>query len=332
MGRGTALNIGKISENVLKRSILKTICNKRREVLTVPTVGGDCACLQFKENDKIVLSVNPSVADTPDAVVYAVNSAVNNVAVSGAEPIGILVCALLPVETEEADIKEMSGKLSECTGKLGIDILGGHTEITCAVKSPVYSITAVGKSGETLLAGKKAKAGNDVVISKWIGLEGTSLIAKIKENELLKKFPARMIYEAKNFDKLISVVPEAAPAIKSGVTAMHDVSKGGVFAALWEMAELAGVGLEIDLREIPVKQETIEICNYFDINPYELSSGGSCLFATEDGNKLVLELKKAGIESAVIGKCTSGNDRVLINGENRRFLEPAKDDEINKVL
>lgn len=84
-----------------------------------------------------------------------------------------------------------------------------------------------------------------------------------------------------------------AVAVKSGVSAMHDVTEGGIFGALWEMAEASGVGLEIDLKKIPVRQETIEICEFFGINPYQLISSGCMLMAAEDGNLLVRELEKA---------------------------------------
>ena len=137
-----------------------------------------------------------------------------------------------------------------------------------------------------------AKPGDDVVITKWIGIEGTTILANEHEEELLKRFPSRMIYEAKNFDQYLSVIPEAALAVKSGVTAMHDVTEGGIMGALWELAESSGVGLEIDLKKIPVKQETIEICNYFDINPYHLISSGSMLMTTKDSTKLCQVLKK----------------------------------------
>ena len=70
-----------------------------------------------------------------------------------------------------------------------------------------------------------------------------------------------------------------------------------------------------------MKQHTVEICEFFDLNPYKLVSGGSLLIATEDGNALVRTLEQEGIPSVVIGKATDSNDRVLINGEERRFLE-----------
>lgn len=113
---------------------------------------------------------------------------------------------------------------------------------------------------------------------------------------------------------------------------MHDVTEGGIFGALWELAESSGIGLEIDWKKIPVKQETIEVCEFFGINPYELISSGCMLMAAPDGNALTRELEKEGIHAVIIGKATEGNDRVLLNEEEKRFLEPPKTDELYKVV
>ena len=113
---------------------------------------------------------------------------------------------------------------------------------------------------------------------------------------------------------------------------MLSVSEGGIFAALWEMAEAAGVGLDIDLKKIPIRQETVEICEFFDINPYKLMSQGCLLIASKDGNKIVREITGAGGMAAIIGVASDSNDRVLIQGEERRFLETAQTDEIYKVF
>jgi hydrogenase maturation factor len=92
------------------------------------------------------------------------------------------------------------------------------------------------------------------------------------------------------------------------------------------------VGLDIDLMSIPLKQETIEVCEIFGISPYQLISSGSMLITTQRGHDLVRELEKEGIHAAVIGKVTHGNDRVLINEDERRFLEPPKSDELYKIF
>ena len=56
------------------------------------------------------------------------------------------------------------------------------------------------------------------------------------------------------------------------------------------------------------------------------------LMAAEDGNTLVRELEKEGISATIIGKATEGNDRVLLNEDEKRFLEPPKTDELYEVM
>lgn len=326
------MKIGKVPENVLKRSILKQIVTKRSEILVGAGVGEDCAVLSIAEDEVLVMSTDPITAASVDMGKLAVTVTANDLASSGAEPIGVMVTLLLNPEITEEEIKTLMSDITEEASKLNIEVMGGHTEITDAVKRPLISITGVGKvKKNNYVVTKGARPGDDVVITKWVGLEGTSIIAYQNENALLERFPEKMIYDAKGFSNYLSIVPEAATATKSGASAMHDVTEGGIFGALWELAESSGVGLEIDLKKIPIKQETIEICNYFDLNPYELISSGSLLIAVSDGNGLVQELRKQGINAVVAGKCTEGNDRVIINGENRRFLEPPKTDEIYRL-
>lgn len=160
----------------------------------------------------------------------------------------------------------------------------------------------------------------DIVVSKWIGLEETALLAKQYNKRLRERFPQRMIDEAAAFDRYLSVEPEAATAMKSGVCGMYAASGGGIFAWLWEMAEEAGVGLEVDLRKIPVRQETIEICEVLGKNPYELLAGGCLIMTAVNGNALVSALLRDKIPAVAIGRTTTGNDRVLFNEGRKRFL------------
>ena len=133
-----------------------------------------------------MVSTDPITGTTKDAGALAVQITVNDLASSGAEPIAIMVTALLPEETEEAQIRELMTQMDEICGKLNIQIAGGHTEITRAVKQPILTVTGIGKAKkDCIITTQGAKPGQDVVVSKWIGLEGTSIIAKEKETELL---------------------------------------------------------------------------------------------------------------------------------------------------
>lgn len=324
---------GKISETALKRSVLKKIHKRRDEVLLGAAVGEDCTAVQLPEDEVFIMSVDPITGTTKDIGSLAVNITVNDIASAGATPVGIMLSILLPENVEEQELAKMMEQIDAQCEKLGIEVMGGHTEITDAVNQPVITVTGVGRvkrNGFISTGGAKPEC--DIVLTKWAALEGTSIIAKEKETELLEHFAPAFVDQAKSYDKYLSVVPEAAVASKSGVLAMHDVTEGGIFGALWELAESSGVGLDIDLKAIPFKQESIEICNYFDINPYLLISSGAMLMAAEDGHRLVKELERAGIKATVIGHATEGNDRIVRNGDEIRYLEPPKADELYKVV
>lgn len=327
------MKIGKVPENVLKRSVMKQLHYKRDEVILGPGIGEDCAALALAEDEILVMSTDPITGTAKDIGKLAIQITANDLASAGAEPIGVMLTILLPDGTREIALKRIMEQMEHACREAKMQILGGHTEVTAVVNQPVVNVAGVAKAKKgSLVSTAGAKAGMDIVVSKWIGLEGTMIFAKEKEAELKEHFPAGFVDTAIDFDRYLSVVPEAAVAVRSGVAAMHDVTEGGLFGALWEMAEASGVGLEIDLKKIPIRQETVEICEYFDVNPYGLISSGMMLMASADGNALVLALQEAGIPATVIGKATEGNDRVIIRDEERRFLEPPKTDELYKVL
>ena len=327
------MKVGKLPENVLKRSVLKQIHTKRPEVYQGAAVGEDCAAICLAEDEMLVLSTDPITGTAIDIGSLSIAVTLNDLASAGAEPVGVMLTALLPEDVTEQQIRQMMQQAENACERSNVEIIGGHTEVTKAVNVPVITVTGVGKvKKNAMVQTSGAKPGMDIVMSKWAGLEGTAILAKEKQEELLSHFSENFIFRAQKFDQMLSVIPEAATAVKSGVGAMHDVTEGGIFGALWELAEASGVGLEIELKKIPLKQETVEICEFFGINPYELISSGAMLMAAKDGNRLVMELEKENISACVIGKATEGNDRVLLNDGERRFLEPPKSDELYKVI
>ncbi len=352
---------GKISVNVLKRSVFKQIRAKREEVVNGAGMGADCAVFTFADGDMTVSCVQEApVAVQEDSaflreaaeiaqeaggaefsgksgnyfaerrtMAQLIQKCANNLAAKGAEPVAVLITLLLPENTEEPDIKKLMAEADGACQELHMQIAGGQTRVTTAVKVPCGVVTGIGKiSKETHHRLRGAAPGQDVVISKWIGLEGTSLLARQYGELLSERLPVYFVEEAAGFDRLLSVVPEAATAVKSGVCAMHDVSEGGIFGALWELAEGAGVGLTIDLKKLPLRQETVEVCECCNVNPYELLSGGCLLMTCEDGSALVSALRTEGIAAVTVGKVTDSNDRILVNEDEVRYLDRPKVDQI----
>lgn len=292
--------------------------------------------MQAGGQTRLVTATQTFTLDVSDKHVRAncaVYDALNNIYAMGAAPVGIELALLVPTTENEAVLRETVRAIDTVCEEAGIVVLGGHTQVSRAVKNIVVTVTAIGEAYEQALTPSSAAApGMDVIVTGYVGLEGTAILANEKRAELETRFSKAFIDKSAAYIDHISTAMEAASAIGAGVAAIHDASQGGIFGALWDMAEASGIGLDIDLKKLPIRQDTIEISEFFDINPYKLLSGGSLIIIAADGTRVVRELKKTGQNAVIVGATTDSKDRVLISGEERRFLETAQTDEIYKVF
>ncbi len=331
------MRLGKITDNALKRSILKPLKTEFKKDISA-AVGTDCA---FSNEKKTFCAIYPVTENVSDCGYYAVIKAVNSLVCQGIAPDQVNLSILLPVDTQEPVLKKIVKDAIEAARECKVTYTGGHTEVTSAVARPLVTATCVGTNMQ--IAGKRttkeqsieAKPDMVIVISKWIALEGTAMIASEKKEELITKYPAPFIDEASGFRDYLTVRQEIEAVTDlsdTSIAAVHDLSNGGVFAALSEIAERLHCGFKVDLKKIPIRQETIEVCEFFEINPYQLLSGGALLFVTSDGEQLVNTLEEKGIPAAVVGYLTDNNDKIITNDDEKRFLELPQTDEIHKVL
>lgn len=327
------MRIGKVSNTVLQRSIMKQIKHRREEVIFPAGVGEDCAAFEVGAEEHVLISTESIIGTEQELGELAVHGVANDLAAGGARVIGIVVNILLPEQAREIVIKRIMLQLEEVCSQLEIEILEVNTEVTRAVNQLLLTITGVGacKKGE-LLPTRGLRAGDDLVMTKWAGLLGTARLAKTRLEELTKKYTTDFISQAADFTEYSSVVRDAHIAKQVGVTCMHYVAERGIYGALWDLSLAAGVGFEVELANIPIRQETVEICEFYDLNPYQLMSGGSLLIGTTNGNAMVKALSEVGINAEVIGKAVKGNDKVIIREGERFSLEPPKADEFYKDL
>lgn len=134
------MKIGKLPESVLIRSVLKEVGHRREEVLVGPSVGQDCAVLEAREGEVLVLSSDPITGTTKDIGSHSVYITANDLAASGAEPVGIMLTILLTPDTEEAELKDMMRGVEKTCKELNIEVMGGHTEITQVVRQPLFPL------------------------------------------------------------------------------------------------------------------------------------------------------------------------------------------------
>jgi hydrogenase maturation factor len=281
-------------------------------------------------------------------------AAVNDLAAGGAVPEAVNTVILLPPGSPEEELREIEDQIIEVCGEEGLTILGGHTEVTAAVVRPLVIVTGLGRravvsapaqpepertepipfpeGSERHAESAGSLAGCDIVLTKAVALEGTAILAGERAAELEEKFPKEFVRTAAGFVSELSVTKDARIALQNGARLMHDASEGGILAALWEFAGQARCGLEVQLSEIPIRQETVELAEYFDIDPYTAESAGCLLIAADDGARMEAALEEAGIPAKVAGRLTDGRSRILKNGDEVRFLDRPQPDSLLKIL
>ncbi len=323
---------GKVSEAVLKRSVIKTV-NKQQKQNTVAkaVVGLDAGLFAQEEMTGVMAVSSAALSGCEEGLAaVAVKRACNSLAASGAKPEAVTLQLMLSESTEEKELKDMMKEAVSACEESGVALVNGHTQVSAFVTEPVISVTAMG-SASAVMTLEETVYGSDLVMTKSAGLAGATLLAKYYRENLHERYTYSFIDKAAARETEVSVLPEIKVLKKLGIRQMHDVAEGGVFGAVWELCERLSAGVELDLKKIPICQETVEICEYFDVNPYQLKGDGALLFLTHDSAAAIKALKEAGISAAVIGRITDSNDRILINEEETRFLEPNRVDEYEKA-
>lgn len=175
------------------------------------------------------------------------------------------------------------------------------------------------------------KPDQDLVLAGFVGQAGARVIAIEKEAELEQWFAKDYIEQIKE-NQNVHLTGNLEQWREFGATECEPVGEGGVYTALWNLSGAYEVGIECVLHQIPIKQETIEICERYDLNPYRLLSENCLLLVADNGGHLAAALSEKGISAAVIGKVNPGIKREIYNGTGRGFLDRPKKDELKKVV
>ncbi|WP_432663161.1 AIR synthase family protein [Wukongibacter baidiensis] len=327
------MKVGKLDSELLQKIIFSNIKIHREEVMVRPGIGEDCAVVDFGEY-ALVMSTDPITGASSEIGKLAVHINCNDIATNGIEPLGLMMTILAPEGTTENEIEEIMKQASYEAGKLNVEIIGGHTEITEAVNRIVISATAIGRQLKSqVVKSSGARVGDKIIMTKTAGLEGTGIIAFDLEDKLNSTFSREIIAGAKKMVDYISVVKEGVVSGKMGASSMHDVTEGGILGAVWEICKASKLGCNIYKERIALAKETVEICKFFDIDPLRLISSGTMLITIDPQKEkeLIQELSKNGVMGSTIGEITE-NGCFLIEDNRKSEIEPPESDELYKVI
>ncbi|MHA1234604.1 MAG: AIR synthase related protein [Promethearchaeota archaeon] len=344
MEKQKKFGIGKLRHKFLEKMLSEFVSTthlKDDRVVMGSSIGEDAAVIDM--GDKyLVAKTDPITFVTDEIGYYAVNVNVNDVVCTGATPKWFQSTILLPANLTDADLIETIFRSIHDTCKsFGITVIGGHTEITSNLTKPIIVGSLLGEvEKDKLVLTSGAKAGDSIVLTKGVFIEGTSIIAREKENFLKEKgYSSQFIEKCKNYlyDPGISIFKEAVVSNNNfTITSMHDITEGGLFCGIAETAIASKLGVVINRDKIKVLPEPSELSKIFNIDPYSTISSGSLIISinSQFTGDLINLLAKNGVESEAIGKFTKDEGKyLLLDGKNReKVMIYTEVDEITKIF
>ncbi|MGQ9721955.1 MAG: AIR synthase family protein [Candidatus Jordarchaeum sp.] len=306
--------IGKVSNELLEKIVFPYSGVNCGRVICGPAVGQDAAVIDFGEK-LLVVGADPITGTQSKMGWYAVHVNANDVAVRGAVPRYFTSTILLNKGAEEDFLEEVCRDVDEAAREIGVCIVGGHTEVVPFLETPLLCGTMFGETTkDRLVLTSGARAGDVIILTKHVGLEGAAILATDRFEDLSRVLDGPLLLRAQSFFSNLSVVREALAVNESGVvTAMHDPTEGGLLGGLVELSKASNVGFRVEEESVPVAKETLEICSTLGVNPLSLISSGVLLVTVKSGeeSRALDAIRSVGVSSTIIGRVTSSK-RILV--------------------
>ena len=328
MNKKNKLPIGKLNNDLLSK-ILNAISNETSS----PKVGQDSAEISVSEKDFILVSTDPITFQNENIGKYCIEINSNDIYASGGIPKWFLLTILIPENTNFKNIEEITNNVSKTAKKYGIEIVGGHTEITSSVNQIILNGTMIGTYSKNFNPNQKVTQNMDIILAGYCGIEGSKIIAELQNNQ--KGMRNLELYNSSQ-NMSVSVKDIAITAVNTkNVVKMHDPTEGGIATAIHELCDYANLGCQIYYEKVEFVPFFLETCNTLNINPLGVISSGCLLIISKktESKKIIASLNTNNIKSKIIGytKNKDYGKKININDQNVDLLR-FDQDEITKIL
>lgn len=331
------LKVGKLPLGFLQELLKKYAYIKAKNVIVGPEIGVDATILKFGKK-YLVAKTDPITFTASHIGWYSVVINSNDIACMGAVPKWYLGTLLLPEnKTTKIQVEKIFRDIRNACDRFNITLCGGHCEITHRIDRPILIGFMLGSIEKCkFISSRGAKVGDDIILTKGIAIEGISVIAREKENELVKIYGRKKVKRLKNYiyNPGISVLKEALLARKFA-NSMHDPTEGGIATGLLELTLASDKGMLVYYEKIPMFKECLLLCKKYNLNPLGLIASGSLLITTSSNNteKLIRIYNKHKISCSIIGKIMHKKYGIkLIKNCKLTNLPEFKRDEITKIF
>lgn len=324
--------LGKINHTQFE-DFLKQRCGKvRDEVRVGPDFGVDVSVVDLHGGKAMAmtsdpLSLIPSLG-LEESAWLSVHLMANDMATTGFAPMFGQFVLNLPAHISKNDFEIYWNYIHQFCKDIGVSITGGHTGFIEGQNSTIAGggtfITIAPK--EEILVSKYAKSGDAILVTKTSALSSAAILAMSFPESVKNKVGKEFHYSASASFYDTSSLKDALAAVQienSGVTAIHDVTEGGVLGAIYELVIASGNGAEIFNEKLPIGKVQSAVCNLFSLDPRYCIGAGSMIITCkkEKVSEIISRLETNHIPCTEVGKMTEKADGIkLIEKEKANDL------------
>ena len=335
---------GSLIERRLDSAVFREIKKTDKSIVMGAGIGND-----YSDINGIITA--DGTGETP---VIAWIKATNNFACSLVNAIGARLTLLLPEGTKESFIKKCMSEFAQIAEKSEMPIVGGHTQVSDSFAAPFFTVHIFGHSVQNCNDNSTSGAknithpdkrsicdGSSIIMCGYAGMLGTDILIQKNESIIKERF-GNYFSSGYVFGTEKCSVVQAAKVVRKSIendtrlaaddlkiSYLHDISCGGVYAALWQLGRFADCGFTVHNDRIPIRQETIEVCEALDINPYLIDGTGGLLIVCDNPEPILGALEEHGIVAALIGRIVKKGERLVAFGDGEmRTLAASTGDEI----
>jgi thiamin-phosphate kinase len=318
--------MSKFSLDVLKKCVFPFVEGGRDPDILLSAVFGEDVALTSVGEEILASHIDPIVGAVKNIGWLAVHVACNDLAASGAAPRWLLLLVLVPQSEDEDLLEEIMRDANRATRELGASIVGGHTGYSSGLSRPLVAVASLGTiSSRKPVLTSGAQVGDEVGVTKGVGLEGTGILAHDFEDVALETgLSQEDLKEGRQLMTQVSVVREALALAEEGVTSMHDVTRGGVLESLLEIADRSGVGIEVDYSQLPIPSIVSRFAKAFEFDPLQMISSGTLALTVPPDRVVAVSktMEELGTRIAFVGHVTAGEGvSVMRDGGVVRYTE-----------
>jgi len=332
--------LGKIEHHLFEEFIYNKCGHQRKEVIAGAKFGVDVSVVDLHNGLAMALTSDPlsliPSLGLQESAWLSVHLMANDMATTGYAPMYGQFVLNLPATFSKNDFKVYWEYIHKFCSEIKIAITGGHTGFIDGQNSTIAgggTLVTIAPKNKILLS-KSAKSGNVILVTKSCAISSAAILAMSFPETVKNKAGIEIYQNACNSFYQTSSLQDALIAVgenneNSEITAMHDVTEGGVLGAIYELTIASGNGAIIYNDKLPIAKVQAEVCNIFGLDPRYCIGAGAMIITCEKeaSDEVISRFVMSNIPCVAVGElCEKQNGITLVENDKKSDLKYFEED------